>query len=158
MTYAESLREQIALRADELTALLSAHDDLAPRSSSAGWSANEVLLHLIGATGHIAPGVRRALTEDDPRIASEQRGGEYLGAPDAASTSELLRQLCRQLDDIAGAMRDLDDAQLSRPVSLTSETAPPIEHVPVGLWVRQAISGHLAEHVEQLRQMLRRSA
>lgn len=154
MTYAESLETRIAQQAAELRRVLSTIDDVAGQSSSDEWSANEILLHLVGATKDTAVGIMRALTEQNPALTGEQPGGQYLDMPGVGSREDLLRLLLSTLDGISDTIRGLDDHTLRRPVTIAVEEAEPMTDVPMGIWLRYALGDHFDTHLDQLRALV----
>ena len=152
MTYADSIVKLIAQQSAELQRILSTIDDAATGLPSAReWSANEIMLHLIGATRDTAAGLRRALTETIPVLTGEQPGGEYLEVPGAGSMDDLLRLLLNSLDEISDSVSGLDDDTLRRPLTIVAEEAEPMTNVPTGIWLRYAFGDHFDTHLDQLR-------
>jgi len=156
MTYAQSLQTRIERQSAELQRLLEGIADVAAAwRAGREWSPNEILRHLIGATGDVTAGLRQALTEDDPHIVREQPGGKYLNL--AGSSDELLRMLLKQLAEISEAVRALDNVALQRPLTISGEGVDAVSQVPVGLWVRDAVGDHFDAHVEQLKNAIARA-
>jgi len=155
MTYANSLEKRIAEQAAELQRVMEAVDDVADtRRADEEWSVNEILLHLIGNMQDVTAGLKLALTEQNPILTGEQRGGEYLNAPIGQAKDDLLQLLLSRLDQISDAVHGLDDDALDRRVTIVGEDGQPLNNVPAGLSLRYAIGDHFDTHLDQIRQAL----
>jgi hypothetical protein len=122
------------------------------------WTPREILLHLVGAMSVIPEHIRLAITDDNPRLESSQRGGEYVDVRAIDTASGAAAALQQRLAEIAAAVLGLDDATLQRPVTVTPSEGDPMPNLPIGLVVRHAVTEHFDEHMAQLRDALSATA
>ena len=134
-TYAAAICAQIERRSEELARLGDAATTASSEVVADSWSPREVVLHLIGGVSDLPDHIADALREKNPYIEYGQPGGEYIDDPSIETAQTAIAVLRQHLDVISAAVRDLDDAELRRTVTMAAgdgQASVTVSDTPVG--------------------------
>lgn len=154
---ATSLKDQLAQKMREMDEALSAFDETTAvkRPAEGAWCAKELLSHLMGEEGEgIAVGLRRFLDEDVPLIGVVSGLPYFTPARQAMSLKDLREGVFQQYNEVAEFVGGLGDEQLARKARIPLLKDTPFgEEVSMAQWAGIVINFHLADHVNQIKQI-----